>query len=68
MGPSEIIRPLIFRHHFQRRLFAGALVDFPVGTHDLAGDIQHVGGNADGFGLVGNCPGNGLFDPPGGIG
>ena len=35
---------------------------------DLVDGLHHVDGDADGAGLVGDGPGDGLADPPGGIG
>ena len=37
-------------------------------TDDLVDGLYHVDGDADGAGLVGDGPGDGLTDPPGGIG
>ena len=37
-------------------------------TDDLVDGLHHVDGDADGAGLVGDGPGDGLADPPGGIG
>ena len=35
---------------------------------DLVDGLHHVDGDADGAGLVGDGPGDGLADPPGGVG
>ena len=37
-------------------------------TDDLVDGLHHVHGDADGAGLVGDGSGDGLTDPPGGVG
>ena len=74
LGDLENLPHLVHRHvHLLRDLLGGGVV--PQLLKELAGDpddlvdgLHHMDGDADGAGLVGDGPGDGLPDPPGGIG
>src|SRR5579872_6115699 len=53
---------------FRRRLAPQFLHQLPRGADQLVDGLDHVHRNADGAGLVGNGAGNGLPDPPRGVG
>ena len=74
LGNLENLPHLVHRHvHLLRDLLRGGVV--PQLLKELAGDpddlvdsLHHMDRDADGAGLVGDGPGNGLPNPPGGIG
>ena len=47
---------------------AQLLQKLPGDTDDLVDGLHHVDGDPDGTGLIGNGAGDGLPDPPGGVG
>ena len=49
------------------RLSALLLDELALDANELVDRLDHVNGDADGAGLVGYGPGDGLADPPGGI-
>ena len=51
-----------------RGLAAQVLQEFALDPAELVDDLDHVDGDADGAGLVGHGAGDGLADPPGGVG
>jgi len=60
--------PELDRQFFRRRLAADLVQHLPRGADQLVDRLDHVDRNADRPRLVGDRPGNGLPDPPGGIG
>ena len=52
----------------RRRLAADLVEHLPAGAHDLVDGLDHVHGDADGVGLIGERAGDRLPDPPGGVG
>ena len=58
----------LFCQLFRRRLAADLVQHLPARAHQLVDRLDHVHRNADGAGLIGDAPRDGLADPPGGIG
>src|SRR5262245_3907645 len=74
LGDLQDLAHLLERHgelfgKLLRRWFAPDLVQqLSRGAHDLVDGLDHVHGNANGAGLVSNRAGDGLPDPPCGVG
>ena len=62
-GPVELAGDLL-----RRRLAAEVLDEGALDVGDLVEALDHVDGDADGPALVGDRAGDGLADPPGGVG
>src|SRR5215831_4215991 len=60
------VHPL--RDFLRGRLASEFLYEMSRGSDVLIDCLNHVHRDADRSGLIGNCPGNRLSDPPGGIG
>ena len=74
LGNFQNLPHLVHGHaHLLGDLLGGGVVaqlleELAGDTDDLVDGLHHVDGDADGAGLVGDGPGDGLADPPGGIG
>ena len=70
---QDLTHPLHRHGHLLGDLLGGGVVaqlleQLAGDADDLVDGLHHVDGDADGAGLVGDGPGDGLADPPGGIG
>ena len=68
-GADAVDGQLHFVGDFLRCGFAAEILQQPfLGAHEFVDRFDHVHRDADGAGLVGNGAGDGLADPPGGVG
>gem|GEM_PF-6825741 len=70
---QDLTHPLHRHGHLLGDLLGGGVVaqlleQLAGDADDLVDGLHHVDGDADGAGLVGDGPGDGLADPPGGVG